>query len=336
MISATSLAILEKILDLKIHNDHPDFKMIRLHAFGLLVRQKQQGAKEPVKEFFDKEENEEMLRLAELIKDLPKLMQGANNLSIYCRMEREEEIFLVRLIIQEGKQKLNALISINPTYPFENVLESIAERLEGSIKQTRQTESVTRVRNKPRGRGYGRNFVNRIELVDPSLPPPSSITDPSKMAEYRQKLDRALSLLDKGLEEFDPNAPLTYPFSRPPAEINPNHNGRLFLEVLHIVRSGNRDRILEMLLRMKMWRENESNASPYLDCMVTVLLNADHFRGDIDSRLFKTELETQGKWCQYLSLRKIQDRYATCAKPNSFDILSIGYQWREDRRALSP
>ena len=54
MISATSLAILEKILDLKIHNDHPDFKMIRLHAFGLLVRQKQQGAKEPVKEFFDK------------------------------------------------------------------------------------------------------------------------------------------------------------------------------------------------------------------------------------------------------------------------------------------
>ncbi|MCE5319087.1 MAG: hypothetical protein LLG04_17210, partial [Parachlamydia sp.] len=308
MISKTSIAVLGNIIDLKIHHDHPDFKIVRLYAFKLMVRQKQQESNEPVEEYFDKDDDEAIERLRLLIQDLPCLLQGANNLSITCRMETAEELSLLNLIISEGLEKSKE----NKIVGFLGILYDCTERLKGNSHQQQQAwVSTSRY---PRTE-HLRPLAPKVELVDPTILDPASIEN-SKIAAYTLKLDEILGWIEKGLDKFIPKATHTYPITRVPEDITLERNGKLFLEVLETARSNNKDQILEMLFRLKMWRDNFFfRDTPHLDCMIMILVQADVYQPMIDDVLFERPHELNQKYRKYLSLKAIQDCYTSSSKP---------------------
>ena len=325
VLSPLGMEILDRIQDLPIVNDHPDFKMVKLHALALQLRQRQQESKEPIEEYFS--DNESHKRLAMHIKNLKVILQGNNNISHACRFtkeEEEEEIELLKILKNEASQKLNELEKNDPEFPFCYAVADIQDRIHSLEFPSAASKNNFRAgkRYKWDKKGYDLPFSYSVDLVDSvDLPPKKGIPDyDNKLAEHKTKLDAALSWIHVGQSDFDPLKIPTYPYTRPPATMKLDHNGKLFLEILHLALSHNDEAIREMLFRLKMWREQKTTANAHLDCMIMILKNPQLFVLSIHPSLFENSINTIIDYeKKYSSLKQIEFIYNNHRKPNFAD-----------------
>jgi|GEM_PF-2794242 len=106
-ISPMGMEMLAMIQKLPLCEDHPDAKMVHLHALLLEISQKDREAVNKLAVYFDKQT--ELVKLAHFTSYMQQVLQSSNNVSQKCQMTHEEETKIVKIITKELKQNLTQL-----------------------------------------------------------------------------------------------------------------------------------------------------------------------------------------------------------------------------------
>ncbi len=309
-LSPEAFAILDLIEQFPINVDHPDPRMVKLHALNLKIRHQQQRALEPVQEYFKEESGTQ--RLAGYLKDLAKVIQGTHHISSGCRFTKKEEIALLSLLATEGRAKQEKLKEL-----LKQSYELKLKQIEARIAVLTDSEGAYALQCLYLGqRKHERHLFYVAKLVEDIPPPPAALSPPShftyktkadavrrtgspdasyeaalaayelKKLDHEHQLSKSLAWLNDEITSYDASQPIRYPYIKPPASWWNFKRGKLFLDVLQVAQSGREADRREMLFRLKMWKENTKNPDGCLDLMITILCFPEKFLMHIPEEFF--------------------------------------------------
>lgn len=284
VISPIGMYLLRQIQKLPLGEDHPDGKMVQLHALRLHYKETMKGALELQTNYF-REDRELFIRHFE---GFSSVLQNANQVSASCLFDIEEEKELLHLL-QGTKFSIDYC---------SNLDDPLNERLR--YLQTGKPRQAISSLGAHRKDPAVQLLSKECEWCNPVIPifpnrndfPYQSATERIKagckhLNSYQEALKRHNMALAKeirwfseGLSQFDPEVAYAYPCIYPEEHFEFSRNGRLFLEVYYSAKEGPSSRQRELEYRLTLWRKklfSNDITYPHLDCMLMILQNSEKF-----------------------------------------------------------
>lgn len=268
IISPLGMEFLNLIQELPLPDDHPDIPTVKLHALGVQVKQKQLLSKKPFN-FFDSDTPKSLERLRLHLKNLNKILQGSNNISHGCRLPVETEKELLTLLFDESCRKFDFLRDLDPECLPSSF--TIARRQAHLSGESYNPEPQTFYSPKRQREYFMEPLQTEVELV----PPLDGV----------KTISEAISWFKEGFQHINLGTIPKYSYLFAPTCFSHFKNGKLFLEVFHIVNSKNAILIKEIHFRLKLWRQQRSKNDPYLDFLIVLLHKWKEFSKTISSLL---------------------------------------------------
>lgn len=158
-LSPAALHILQLIEKHKIFLDHPDPRMVKLHALKLEIDNKEKQALEPIVEYFQGGDGQ--ARLIAYLDMIDNVLQGLNHVSKGCFFSPDAEIHLLEILLRESER-----LDEKQKETLRSVFLKIAGRLE-LLKNPGQKPPLKRLNDGKRLakpleflNGYGFQTVN--------------------------------------------------------------------------------------------------------------------------------------------------------------------------------
>lgn len=318
-ISPIGMHILEMIQELPLGEDHPDAKMVGLHALSLSIRQRDDLAKEQISSYFE-ETHSDIEKLATHLNRAKDILQSSNNISLKCRMEPREEAVLLHTLAKEGerqKHQLNRLVSLSL------VLQMLSKRT--TYLKSQQLTQITTLsigsRKKDLAKQNTQFFSYPIDMFpSKQLIKPVNIHSPnyySQLQSYLTQLSVRVQWLDNGaISDTVTHLLPKYQYTRISPTLSLYQNGKFFKEVYLIAKYGNIDQKSDLFYRLKMWRMHLSQSISILDFYLILLSFPERFPNFIDMRKATDEQK-------YNFLHTLQINYAMISSQTLPDSLSF-------------
>ena len=243
-ISTIGMKILEMIQSQPLGENHPDAKMVGVHALALSIRQKDNVAKESNIEYFQKKDIHELFfessifqikLLIEHLKRIKDILQSSNNISIACRLKRDEEADLLAKLQNEAKVKIEEILERDPEFDLESYLQPMANRIRHLKKQpVSLTQIVVGARRKDAEKLNQMPLCSAVPLT--SLWIPKNINSPD-YSYYLSTLPSHVAWLNRTNLQMNTSV-IHYQYSRSPVNLSLKNNGAVFKEIYHIAQKG--------------------------------------------------------------------------------------------------
>lgn len=264
-VTKTAEFILNLIQNLPVGEDHPDAKMVRLHATSLLLTRAEKKSLEPIVEFFGPTE------LGKLIKDVSSVLQNSNSISAACHLSKDSEIQLLNRLIREGYALKEKLEANNKKCSFSVVdLDQLNQRL--MILQKKAIDS--KLKSYPSTSKEKEMKLSSDSFVSYGSKCLIQSTNPYREKEKDFEIQRQAQWINEGLKQFDPNEQRIHSTIRPASYYQ---NGRLFLEVYSIAKGSSPVLREQMLHRLSLWKEFATEESHFLDVLLMIAMYPDSF-----------------------------------------------------------
>jgi len=142
--SALDIEVLELIWrQLPLQEDHPDAKMVRMHALSQWIKAQQRNVNEPVKEYF-----QNITDVTSLMENMTDALQSAGNISKGCRLSIKQERIILDLLLKEFKRCLEKIGNpekrIKILSENQHVLDTLTYRLKSLSGEEGATETSLR------------------------------------------------------------------------------------------------------------------------------------------------------------------------------------------------
>lgn len=249
-LTETAELILNRIQKLPEGEDHPDGKMVRLHAFYICLNRAEKKSLTPVKDLLEKEKS-----LASM--NVISALQNNNNISAACRFSKESEIHLLTYLIKNHEDKPS------------NLRERLAMLQGKEVKPTldRYTDGKRSINLTILSSNYFVSDSAKKLIQDPAITPEIKV---KKAANIKVVVD----WLKDGFIQFKPNE------ERIHSTISPEtleKDGRLFLEVYNIAKGSSSLRRQEMHYRLWMWKKFAGESTHFLDILLLMTKHPEKF-----------------------------------------------------------
>ena len=293
--SPISLKILEMIQVLPIIEDHPDAKMVALHATALVLLEKERKSTHLISQHFSTKI--EIAALKKWIEYLYHLLNSSNNISVGCCMDLELETFLLSRILSEAQKNAMELNEKQDKQkvPIDLYIHFIKNRLD-ILRQKSQAPPPhilgTGIRKQKELATINREKLSLVSYQSKPLPPNKSnyiyaTREEAKKAKayYKTSYEEALSTYNKDLQNYQRgvtnavawlnSGEISYRSLAPNSTCSIQKNGKLLLEVLRIAHRCTKSEQREMLYRLHLW--NILKKSPFIDLLIKIIYDPKQF-----------------------------------------------------------
>lgn len=266
-LSTIGFKIIELILLLRLSDSHPDANMVRLHAYALMIKQRDFQSKAPVVEYFSNENNSLIFYLLDTVR---KNQNALNNISQSCRLDSAVEIHLLEVLIKEAELKKEKFINNVPFYNALIATKSYLEHLQYWAYDNKWTVF-----------SFSKNYGRKFGYGDRSgeLPEHKNIFDVTKKLDaqanektqqlYQAHLGKSLEWLKRGAHS---NLVI-----EPPKNIDLPKNGIFFRYIYERAKNAPESERNALLFKLLSWRLHISPSEKILDLMIKVLAQPDSF-----------------------------------------------------------
>lgn len=263
-LSVIGFKIIELIISLWLSDSQPEARMVKLHAFALMVDQRDRQALAPITEYFSKENN---FALASLIVAATDVKNATHNISRSCHIEEPTiEIHLLEILLKEGTKREDELEPLlKNTKSYLNQIERYLTHKE--MTNSNNIDVLFYTRNHDRKFGYGDKSGDLpkhqcIFTLPEKIEGQSS--DEALQQLYQANLEKALEWLGKGK--------LSRLVTAPPDDMDLPNNGLFFQHVYQIAKNGTEIERNATLFKLLSWRLHTYPPEEILDLMIKVTL----------------------------------------------------------------
>jgi hypothetical protein len=286
--SPTACKIIDILLKWNNKDQNPNSKMVYLHVMDLIVS-KIDNQTEPSQEDYFADKG---TLIGKSIVALGKYLQVFSNVSVNCRFTHEKELSLLSELLKQGKQKIGLILNNvqfrqEPIQLYFSQIEARIQHLNHCSSKISEPQLIFKGKRAPcssndRNQNFSFTSKHYKFISNPEAYKPRDEDEYEfrrKQRDYKIEIENATSWLTQG--------DTSCIFRRPLISL-PKRNGKLFIKVYKIAKTGSSDEKRAMLFQLFLWYTHKVDLD-HLEEMIVILLYPACFEDLIDIKTSSTQ-----------------------------------------------